>query len=231
MINGLNILVVIPARGGSKGVKLKNLRKVGGIPIVELAARIASKINYIDRIVVSTDHEEIAKTAIKGGADAPFRRPKNISGDRVSDFQVLLHSLLEIEKIDNKTYGVVVMLQPTSPLRSSKDVNAAIQTLFKGNFDSVWTVSETDKKYHPLKQLIFKNNILDYYDQKGKEIIARQQLDKVYHRNGIAYVIRREILINDQAIMGKNSGACIIEGEHVSIDTEEDFELVNSMFH
>lgn len=229
MVNGLNILAVIPARGGSKGVKLKNLRKVGGIPIVELAARIASKVNFIDRIVVSTDHEEIAKSAIKGGADAPFKRPKNISGDRVSDLQVLSHSLLEIEKIDKKIYEVVVMLQPTSPLRTSIHVNKAIQTLFEGQFDSVWTVSETDKKYHPLKQLTIKNNSLGYYDQKGKEIIARQQLDKVYHRNGIAYVIRREVLLNDQAIMGKNSGACIIEGEHISIDTEEDFHLVNAI--
>jgi len=153
MINGLNILAVIPARGGSKGVPLKNLREVGGVPIVELAAQVASQANYIDRIVVSTDHEGIAEAAIKGGADAPFRRPEELSGDRISDLQVLTHALLEMEKQDEKAYDIIVMLQPTSPLRTKKHIIDAIEMLVNGGYDSVWSVSETDSKCHPLKQL------------------------------------------------------------------------------
>ena len=102
MINNLSILAVIPARGGSKGILLKNLKKVGGVPIVELASQVASAVEFIDRIVVSTDNEEIAKAAIKGGADAPFRRPEILSGDRISDVQVLTHALKEMERQDKK---------------------------------------------------------------------------------------------------------------------------------
>jgi len=231
MINQLNVLAVIPARGGSKGVQLKNLREVGGVPIVQLAAQIAISVDYIDRIIVSTDHEGIAESAIKGGADAIFRRPKELSGDYISDVQVLTHAILEVEKQDNVTYDVVVMLQPTSPLRTKQHVIDAIEMLVENDLDSVWTLSETDSKCHPLKQLTVKDGIFDYCDTKGKGIIARQELPPVYHRNGIAYAIKRETLISGQSISGKKSGALICTGDFVSIDTEFDFllaELIHS---
>jgi len=227
MINGLNVLAVIPARGGSKGIPLKNLSKVGCVPIVELAARVASTVDYIDRIVVSTDHDGIAEAAIKGGADAPFRRSEELSGDRVSDLQVLTHAVLEMEKRDNKSFDVIVMLQPTSPLRTRQHVVDSIEMLVRSDYDSVWTVSETDSKSHPLKQLTVVDGMLDYYDKKGKEIIARQQLQPVYHRNGIAYVIKRKTLLVEKTIMGNSSGALVCDGEFISIDTERDLELTN----
>ena len=90
------------------------------MPIVELASQVASAVEFIDRIVVSTDNEEIAKAAIKGGADAPFRRPEVLSGDRISDSQVLAHALQEVERQDKKIYDIVVMLQPTSLLRTKQ---------------------------------------------------------------------------------------------------------------
>jgi len=102
MIDGLKILVVIPARGGSKGVLLKNIREVQGVSIVKLAAKVASEVQCVDRIVVSTDHDGIARSAVDGGASAPFRRPEELSGDRVSDVQVLTHALLEMEDQDNQ---------------------------------------------------------------------------------------------------------------------------------
>ena len=170
MINGLNVLAVIPARGGSKGVPLKNLRKVGGVPIVELAARVANSVDIIDSVIVSTDHDKIAESAVKGGALAPFVRPENLSGDRISDVEVLSHALLEIELIDKKVYDIVVMLQPTSPLRTKQHVVDSIKMLVDGGYDSVWTISETESKSHPLKQLIVENESLDYYDDKGSNL-------------------------------------------------------------
>jgi len=227
MINNLTVLAVIPARGGSRGVPLKNLRKVGGVPIVEIAARVASSVDLVDKIIVSTDHDVIAEMAIKGGADAPFRRPEELSGDMVSDLQVLTHAALEMEKQDNKTYDVIVMLQPTSPLRTKQHIIDSIEMLVNDNYDSVWTVSETDSKCHPLKQLTVVDGLLDYYDKRGKEIIARQQLQPVYHRNGIAYAIKRETLMVKKTITGKRCGALICEGEFISIDTEKDLVLTN----
>ena len=226
MINGLNILVVVPARGGSKGIPLKNLRKVNGTPLVASVGNIIKSIPEIDRSIVSTDHEEIASVAEDAGIAAPFRRPKDLSGDRIGDVEVLTHALLEMELIDGVTYDIVVMLQPTSPLRESKHVSDAINMLVDEGWDAVWTVSETDSKSHPLKQLIVNNNRLDYYDSSGSQIIARQQLKPIYHRNGIAYIITRECLLGKKSIKGDNTGALIIKGEHVSIDTEWDLSLV-----
>jgi len=227
MISDLNILAVIPARGGSKGIRLKNLKKVGGVPLVELASQVASSVEFIDRIVVSTDNEEIAKAAINGGADAPFRRSEVLSGDRISDLQVLTHALKEIEQQDKKKYDVVVMLQPTSPLRTKQHIVDSLEMLINNNYDSVWTVSETDSKCHPLKQLKIKNKALEYYDNRGKDIIARQQLEKVYHRNGLVYAIKREAILNNKTIKGSNCGALICQGDFISIDTEKDLELTN----
>ena len=227
MINKLKVLAVIPARGGSKGIPLKNLKKINGVPMVKLAAQVASSVEFIDRIVVSTDNEEIAEAAVEGGADAPFRRPEILSGDRISDPQVLAHALKEVERQDKKIYDVVVMLQPTSPLRTKQHIVDSIEMLVNDSYDSVWTVSETDAKCHPLKQLIIKNKALDYYDSKGKDIIARQQLETVYHRNGIAYVIKRDVNLNNKTIKGSNCGALNCEGDFISIDTEKDLELTN----
>jgi len=230
MISNLNVLAVIPARGGSKGVPLKNLRKVGGVPIVELAARVASKVDIIDKIVVSTDHDKIAESAVKGGALAPFVRPGNLSGDRVSDVEVLSHALKEMERIDKKIYDIVVMLQPTSPLRESAHVYDTIYKLVDENWDSVWTVSETESKSHPFKQLNVIDGRMDYYDNKGSKITARQQLSPVYHRNGIAYAIKRDCILKNNSIKGDRSGALIVAGDHISIDTEFDIELINNFF-
>jgi CMP-N,N'-diacetyllegionaminic acid synthase len=227
MIEGRRVLAVVPARGGSKGMKLKNLRIVGGRPLVARAGDIVGQVGEIDRAVVSTDHPEIARVAREAGLDTPFTRPEEISGDRIGDFEVLLHALEATEADDGTRYDIVVMLQPTSPLRTSGHVSATIRALVENGWDSVWTVSPTDSKAHPLKQLIVgEHGELDYYDARGAEIIARQQLRPVYHRNGIAYAITRECLVEQRSIKGRRSGAVIVEGEHVSIDTEEDVAMV-----
>ena len=133
---------------------------------------------------------------------------------------------MEIELIDDVTYDIIVMLQPTSPLRKSKHVLDSINMLVDKGLDAVWTVSETDSKSHPLKQLIVHNDEISYYDDSGSEIIARQQLKPVYHRNGIAYVITRKCILNNESIKCDKTGALIIKGEHISIDTEWDIDLV-----
>ena len=226
MIGGRRILAVVPARGGSKGIPLKNLRPVLGVPMVARAGWIARGLGWLDRAVVSTDHEEIARVAEGAGLAAPFRRPEPLSGDRIGDLDVLTHALEEMERIDRVRYDVVVMLQPTSPLRRAEHVTATVEKLVEGDWDAVWTVSETDSKAHPLKQLtVAADGALGYYDPAGKAIIARQQLEPVFHRNGIAYAITRDCLTGQRTIMGARSAALVIDGPTLSIDTEEDIAL------
>ncbi|MEI7597806.1 MAG: acylneuraminate cytidylyltransferase family protein [Aestuariivirga sp.] len=228
MFEGRRVLVVVPARGGSKGVKLKNLREVGGVPLVALAGHVAKALPWVDRAIVSTDHEGIAKVAEEAGLACPFLRPEDISGAIISDWQVLIHALTEMERIDAVTYDVVIMLQPTSPGRTPEHVTATMEHLVKGGFDAVWTLSETDSKAHPLKQLnVSPEGGLSYYDPAGAKIIARQQLTPVHHRNGIAYAITRQCLVDQKSIMGAKPGAVVVEGNLPNIDTELDLDWAN----
>lgn len=226
MINGLRVLAVVPARGGSKGIPMKNLRTIHGRPLVSIAAETAKLVPEIDRRVVSTDLPEIAQVAKSAGLDAPFMRPPEISGDRIADWDVLVHALRAVETTDGLTYDIIVMLQPTSPLRRQSDVSGTIRMLVDGGYDSVWTVSESDTKAHPLKQLVIRNGEMDYWDPRGSQIVARQQLEPVYHRNGVAYAITRGCLLDQNTIKGRRTGAYIISGVNISIDTEWDIDMV-----
>jgi CMP-N,N'-diacetyllegionaminic acid synthase len=223
MHKGQHVLAIVPARGGSKGIPLKNLKTIGGVSLVALAARAALAVPEIDRAVVSPDHEGIAAEAERAGLAAPFRRPEELSGPTIADWDVLHHALLAMEKHDGVTYGYVLMLQPTSPSRTPSHVKGTLNALTDGGFDAVWSVSETDSKAHPLKQLtVSSSRDLDYYDPAGARIIARQQLQPVFHRNGIAYAFTRECLVEQKTIKGRKTGAFLIEGPVSNIDTELD---------
>ena len=228
MLKGKRVLAVVPARGGSKGLPGKNLKPVGGVPLVALAGQVAAGLDFIDRAVVSTDDDEIARVAeAQGGLDAPFRRPEGLSGDRIADLDVLIHATQFCEAQDGVEYDVIVMLHPTSPLRRAEDVEACARLLVEEALDAVWTVSETDSKAHPRKQLeVAQDGSLTYYHPEGAQVIARQQLTPVYHRNGVAYAFSRDCLLERQTIMGPKTKALVIPGEHVSIDTQWDLELV-----
>ena len=225
MLRNKTILVIIPARGGSKGVKLKNIQPIGGVPLVALVGRVVTQLPYVDRAVVSTDHPEIARISQESGLDVPFMRPQALAGDIISDWDVLHHALLAVEAIDQKKYDIILMLQPTCPLRRPEHVTACVEKLIEGSFDAVWTISETDSKSHPLKQLILTDDCLNYYDSAGAKIIARQQLSTVYHRNGAAYAITRECLVDQKSTKGAKTGGVVIPEPLISIDTNFDFEL------
>lgn len=226
MLHNKRILVVVPARGDSKGLKLKNIMPFNGIPLVGLVGKVVAELDFVDRAIVSTDHHEIARIAKESGLDVPFMRPKELSEDIVSDWKVLHHALMAIEAIDKTAYDIIVMLQPTCPLRRPEHVKQAVYKLIEGNYDAVWTISETDSKNHPLKQLVFENDVLDYYDRRGSKIIARQQLTPpVYYRNGAAYAFRRNCLLNQKTTKCSKTSALIISEPMISIDAEFDLKL------
>jgi CMP-N,N'-diacetyllegionaminic acid synthase len=222
MIGNKKILVVVPARGGSKGIKLKNIQSVNGVPLVAMTGQIVQELDMVDRAIVSTDHEEIANVAKENGLNVPFLRPEYLSGDSIGDLEVLEHALTEMEKHDNTIYDIVVMLQPTSPARTAKHVSDTINKLIDTNADSVWSLSLTDSKAHPYKQLIIDKDEIGYYDKEGANIIARQQLKPTYHKNGIAYAITRDCILNQKSIKGRKCVPLLIEEYVSNIDTEID---------
>ena len=211
-------------------MKLKNIHPLGGVPLIAHTGALIRELGFVDKAVVSTDHPAIAEGARDSGLEAPFVRPEELSGDRVSDFQVLHHALMEMERLDGVRYDVIVMLQPTSPLRKSAHVTATIAKLIDEDWDAVWTVSPTDLKYHPLKQLMLGDDgAMGYYDLRGETIIARQQLNPVFHRNGAAYAYTRGCLLDQQTVKGLRTSGLVIDAPMISIDTLEDFERVEKL--
>ncbi len=227
MFDNKNVLAIIPARGGSKGIKLKNIIKIKGIPLIGYSAKVIQKIKFIDRTVVSTDSQKIKKVSEKYGLNVPFMRPKRISGDRISDVDVIKDVLGKVEKIDKKKYHLILLLQPTAPFRKPKHVRECIKKLCKEKLDSVWTVSPIDLKNHPKKQLRIKEGNIEYYEKGGEKIIARQQLDLLYIRNGYCYVMTRECIVKNNSLKGKKTGAVIIKDFPINIDENLDLKLAN----
>jgi CMP-N,N'-diacetyllegionaminic acid synthase len=223
VIDGLRVLAVVPARGGSKGLPRKNLLPLGGVPLVGRVGQIVAVCPSIDRAVVSTDDEDIAAAAEASGLEAPFRRPEDLSGDRIGDVDVLRHALAATEAEDGSHYDIVVMLQPTSPLRTAEQVERTLHRLVEDDLDAVWTVSPTDGKAHPVKQLRLEGDLLRFDHPDGAGVVARQELAPLWHRNGIAYALRRATL-EAGALLGARTGAVIIDGPVANIDDALDLE-------
>jgi len=221
------VLAIIPARGGSKGIRLKNLVEINGKSLIQIVGDFVKKSEQLDYTVVSTDNSEIKKAALDVGLEVPFDRPKELAGDIVSDVDVLSHALLETEKLTGLTYEIVVMLQPTSPFRQPTHLTNVLDYLTENECDSVLTVSETDSKSHPLKQLTVTDGYVGYYDERGKRIIARQQLTPIYQRNGLVYAMTRDCLLMQRAVIGGNCSAIITSDPYVNIDTIEDVNYAN----
>ena len=222
------ILAVVLARSGSKGIKNKNLRKINRISLVGHTGSLINKIKVIDKKIISTDSKKIGKEGTKYNLEHIFERPKYLSGPKISDEEVLNHALVITEKITQKKFDVVISLPPTSPLRKKNDIILSIKKLIDNKYDSVWTVSEVDSKFHPYKSLKIKNNKLMFFSKMGKKIKYRQQLNKTYFRNGCCYVFSRKTIIQKK-ILTKNTGFVISKSNQVSIDNMNDLKLVREI--
>ena len=215
-------LIIIPARAGSKGIKNKNIVSVKGKPLIEYTIDFAKNLKLNNEILVSTDSSQIADISRSLGASCPFLRPKSLSTDLTGDMPVMRNALIEYEKLREKKYEFVIMLQPTSPIRIEKQIYNAVDTMIKNNYDSVISVSSVKDKYHPYKQFELINNRLKPFSNIAKKIIARQQLNTSYIRNGVVYIFSRSFALNSTSVYSSNSGYIIINEPFVNIDSQED---------
>ena len=219
------ILFVIPARSGSKGIKDKNIQLCANETLLRRCVRICKDLDLNSEIFVSTDSSKYIEHVSDLIDNAPRLRPNYLSGDLVGDIEVLIHALHVCENFYKKNFDCVVMIQPTCPLRKIEDIKRTIDAVLREKYDSAVTCQKVDKKYHPLKSLKTNEsgNIENYLDTPN-EIIARQQLDQTFIRNGASYAITPNQLCMGRSFIKCNS-KLILTDELVSIDNLEELKL------
>ena len=220
-----NILFVIPARSGSKGIKNKNIKLCANETLLRRSVKICKSLDINSDIFVSTDSQEYLDHINDLLENAPILRPKDISGDLISDVEVLTHAFQSCEKYYKKTYQCIVMIQPTCPLRKKEHIIKSIEAILVDGFESAVTCQKVDKKYHPLKSLtIDQANKLVHYLDRNQEIIARQQLEETFIRNGACYAITPRQLCEEKTFFKGNS-KLILTDQLLSIDNFEELKL------
>lgn len=224
-----NVLVVIPARGGSKGVPRKNLRVVHERTLTEWAIRSAQTFHECmpTRVVLSSDDSEILLEAKKYPDVLASRRPIELSTDTTPDFEVLRYELLNSEKIFELNFNYVIMLQPTSPVRNSGDLWTCLEMLEKRDFSAAWTVNEVPLKFHPRKQLRPDHGFIRPYLETPL-VLGRQELDSTLIRNGACYAMTREVVLTDERLMGNKCAFIKCSEITYNIDSEGDLMEVIS---
>ena len=224
-------LAIIPARGGSKRIPRKNLKSVGHHSLLGLAITTARSSDYIDYICVSTDDIKISEEAEKYGVLVPWLRPKELSMDDSKTIDVMLHAIDMFHKANNYFPELIVLLEPTAPLRSPKIINDAFNTFNESNADSLVSVNEIRHNFHPEELLISKDDMyLEPFlsERTFDNRKLRNEQEKVYVQNGLIYITRTEILLNKKSIYGDR----VLKYETIpslfcDIDSEDDLLLAN----
>jgi CMP-N-acetylneuraminic acid synthetase len=225
------ILAVIPARGGSKGIPRKNLCQIAGISLVDHAAKVAQSLEWIDRTVLSTDDEEIAREGRNCGLEVPFMRPQELASDTARSHDVWKHVWLTSEEHFKEHYDISVLLEPTSPLRRPEDITLTVRTLVESGCAAAATVSRAPAHFTPHKCLALdENGIIGFYHQNGRQFSIRQEIPDYYFRNGICYALKRYTLIEKNMILEENCKAVIIARPIVNIDDPHDLEYAEFLF-
>ncbi len=225
-LDGITVLAVVPARGGSKSIPRKNLAVVHGRSLIAHAAAVTQALPWIDRAVLSTDDKEIAAEGRRAGLLLPFMRPADLAGDRSTSVDMWRHAWLASEAAYGMRFDVSVLLEPTSPLRRPADVEAAVRLLLDGKHAAAATVSRTPAHYTPHKTLtIDAGGCIGFYLEGGARHSLRQSIPPYYHRNGICYALRRETLVERGHIIEEDCAALVVERPVVNIDEPLDLEF------
>jgi len=215
---------VIPARGGSKGLPGKNLRKLGALSLIGQAIASAREAALLARFIVSTDSPEIAEEARRHGAEVPFLRPAEFATDQAGMLPVLQHAVRWLESSAGVRPDLIVTLQPTSPFRTGAEIDQTIRKVIEAGSDSAQTLSEAS--YHPYFMKTLDGDRTVALFPEGHRYVRRQDAPAVYQPSGAVYVTRYATLMERGHILGEDNRG-VVQGfeASVNIDTEWDFLL------
>jgi CMP-N,N'-diacetyllegionaminic acid synthase len=226
------ILGMINARGGSKGVPNKNIKYLGGKPLIGWSIDVARQVPEITRLIVSTEDEEIAQIAAEYGADIPFMRPAELASDTAVQLDTIIYNVERLEQEEGIIVDAVALLQPTQPFRTPDDVSGCIQTLLKTGADSAITIAPN--KHHPLgiwtqnKDGQGLNQFLNKSDAQAG--FNRQQMETLYFRTGAVYVISRKALLEKKSLYGEYVEGYVVDDirSWINIDDLQDWEMAEA---
>jgi len=222
------VIAIIPARGGSKGIPRKNIKMLNEKPLIYYTINAAKNSRYINRVIVSTEDNEIKKVAKEHGAEV-INRPEELAQDNIPTLPVLQHAVQTLKDKDQKI-KLIVLLQSTAQFQRSEEIDEAIETVLNGNWDSLISLSTIPKHFTPTwqKTLTKEGQVLNMVDNEpiddDKKSTHRQNLEQTYWKNGQIYIMTPETLMEKNSLFGDRCASYIITREIVNIDTEEDWK-------
>jgi len=226
----MRVLGVITARGGSKGVPGKNIRLLGGKPLLVWTAEAARGSKRLARVILSTDDEAIAEVGRTAGIDVPFMRPPELARDETPTLPVLQHAVAALEAT-NDQYDAICLLQPTNPLRTPSMIDECVALLADTNADSAVTILPVPAELNP-HWVYFRSDdgALRLATGEATPIPRRQLLPPAFHREGSVYVIRRDVLMTQGSLYGTRTvGHLVDPARSVNIDTLDDWARAEAM--
>lgn len=221
-----NVLGITLARGGSKRLPGKNLKKLHGTPLIEYTIKSAKLSKYINRFMVSTDNQEIAELAINAGAEVPFLRPSYLAEDHSNPIDACLHVLSEYKSREGYEPDIIVLLQPTSPLRTEKHIDEAINLLQQKNADSVLSVCPMEYPPNTFIKMKKEGTIAPYFHNT-----TLKQLESninFFRLNGAIYAVKTSYLNQNKSFYSENTYPYVMShNQSIDIDTELDFQIAS----
>ena len=221
------VLCTICARGGSKGVKNKNIKKINGKPLIAYTIEQAQKSGLFEHIVISTDSDEIAEVAKKYGAEVFFKREAKLASDTAGKLDVIRDAFIRSEKYYNKKFDYLIDLDATSPLRSVEDIINAYEQFLKNNHDNLITAMPSRRSPYFNMVEVDSNNKVYLSKSINSNIVRRQDVPKSYDMNASIYIWKREAILYKNSLFLENTGLYVMPEERsIDIDTELDYKFV-----
>lgn len=219
----MRILGIVTARGGSKGVPGKNIKPLGGKPLLAWTAEAAHGAKSLTRTILSTDDPRIADVGRASGLDVPFMRPAELARDHSPTLPVLQHAVTTLEAAGDR-YDAICLLQPTNPLRNAALIDACIEKFRACGADSLVTVLPVPAEYNPHWVYFERDGALQLATGEVAPIPRRQDLPRALHREGSVYLMRRDVLVEQGSLYGARVvGFEVDPAQSVNIDTLEDW--------
>ncbi|HET7361704.1 MAG TPA: acylneuraminate cytidylyltransferase family protein [Salinimicrobium sp.] len=220
----LKILGLVPARGGSKGIPGKNIKLLGGKPLLQYTVEMAGKSRKLSKLILSSEDEKIIALAKKMGLEVPFVRPENLALDASTSLEVVRYALnFFSEKGEN--FDAVCLLQPTTPFRQPNLIDDAITKFQKGDYDSLISVRQVPSEFNPHWIFEEKDGELNLITGEKDVIPRRQELPRTYYRDGAIYITKTEVVLEQNSLFGSRIGFLDTTGSpYVNLDTPEDWK-------